>query len=86
MEILLWSGKTRRTYNDDYLLGRSRYIKLLCEKTGLRSFDEIWEKYFEIGGLYMETEVFLSKMSAYCGLSRSHTPAEELLEDGCLLR
>lgn len=85
-EILLGSGKKRRTYNDDYLLGRSRYIKLLCEKTGLRSFDEIWEKYFEIGGLYMETEVFLSKMSAYCGLSRSHTPVEELLEDGCLLR
>ena len=41
----------KQTYNDDYLLSRSRYLALLCEKTGLRDFEELWEKYFEIQGL-----------------------------------
>lgn len=85
-EILLGTQARKQTVNDDYLLSRSKYIKLLCEKTNLRSFDEIWEKYFEIGGLFMETEAFMAQMNAYCSLLRSHTPQEELKEDGCLLR
>lgn len=76
----------KQTYNDDYLLSRSRYLAMLCEKTGLRSFDELWEKYFEIGGLFMETEDFVRQMLVYCGLSRNSTPREELETDGCLLR
>lgn len=76
----------KQTYNDDYLFLRSRYLKLLCEKTGLRSFDELWEKYFEIGGLFLSTKAFVRQMGNYCRLSRAHTPAEELEEDGCLLR
>ncbi len=76
----------KQTYNDDYLLSRSRYFSLLCEKTGLRSFEELWEKYFEIGGLYISTEDFVRQMFAYCYLSRLHTPREELLADGCLFR
>ncbi len=76
----------KHTYNDDYLLSRSRYIRLLCEKTGLRSFEELWEKYFEIEGLFLQTEAFVERMLVYCSLSREHTPREELEEDGCLLR
>ncbi len=76
----------KQTYNDDYFLSRSRYFSLLCEKTGLRDFEEFWEKYFEIQGLSEETEVFVRQMLTYCGLSRQNTPREELLEDGCLLR
>lgn len=79
-------GEEKQTYNDDYLLSRSRYIELLCEKTGLRSFGELWEKYFEIDGLFLETKDFVERMLAYCGLTREHTPREELEEDGCLLR
>lgn len=93
-EILIGTGEKRglrtesekQTYNDDYLLSRSRYFRLLCEKTGLRNFDELWEKYFEIGGLFLTTEKFVRQMSVYCYLSRSHTPTEELEADGCLLR
>ena len=76
----------KQTYNDDYLLSRSRYLGLLCEKTGLRSFEELWEKYFEINGLFQETADFVRQMLTYCGLSRMHTPKEELEADGCLLR
>lgn len=93
-EILIGTAENRgirtegekQTYNDDYLLSRSEYLRRLCEKTGLRSFDELWEKYFEIGGLCMETAEFVRQMSVQCGLSRAHTPKEELEADGCLLR
>ncbi len=93
-EILIHTGEgqgirreaEKQTYNDDYLLSRSRYFSLLCEKTGMRCFEELWEKYFEIGGLYESTADFVRQMFAYCYLSRANTPAGELEEDGCLCR
>lgn len=93
-EILLGTAENRgirregekQTYNDDYLLSRSRYLEILCEKTHLRSFAEVWEKYFEIGGLEKSTADFIRQMFLWCTLSRMHTPKEELEEEGCLLR
>lgn len=76
----------KQTYNDDYLLSRSRYLALLCEKTGLRDFEELWEKYFEIQGLTEATADFVRQMLTYCILSRKNTPEEELEEDGTILR
>lgn len=76
----------KQTYNDDYLLSRSRYLALLCEKTGMRDFEELWEKYFEIQGSLNSTEDFVRQMLTYCILSRLNTPREELLEDGTILR
>ena len=94
MEILAGTARDKgirkegekQTYNDDYLLSRSRYFELLCERTGVREFEEFWEKYFEIQGLSVDTSVFVHQMLLYCGLSRLYTPREELAEDGCLLR
>ncbi len=94
MEILAGTARDKgirkegekQTYNDDYLLSRSRYFERLCEKTGVREFEEFWEKYFEIQGLSVDTAVFVHQMLLYCGLSRLYTPAAELEEDGCLLR
>ncbi len=76
----------KQTYNDDYLLSRSRYLALLCEKTGLRDFEELWEKYFELQGLTEATADFVRQMLTYCILSRKNTPEEELEEDGTILR
>ncbi len=73
-------------YNDDYLLSRNRYLQRLCEKTGLRSFDEFWEKYFELRGMEEESEVWFSHLSEYCKLARNDSPAEALEEEGCLQR
>ena len=76
----------KQTYNDDYLLSRSRYLGLLCERAGLRDFEEFWEKYFEMQGLLEDTPRFVHQMLTYCGLSRLHTPRQELEAEGCLLR
>lgn len=74
------------SYASDRYLAASRFQELLCERTGLRSFEEFWEKYFETAGLFQPDEAFVRQMNAYCLLARQNTPEEELMEDGCLAR
>ncbi len=82
----LLKDDAKNSYNDDYLLTRNEYLKQLCEKTGLRSFDEFWEKFFEINGLYEDSETWFSHLLTYCALARENTPDEELAQEGCLAR
>ncbi|MDE7211261.1 MAG: hypothetical protein K2O03_07430, partial [Lachnospiraceae bacterium] len=93
-DILVASGEGRglrreeekNNYNDDYLLSRNEYIGRLCEKTGLRSFDEFWEKYFELNGLKEDCDTWFSHLLSYCRLARENTPQEVMQEDGCIAR
>lgn len=93
-EILLSTQDTRglRTkeekisYANDRYLANNQFITRLCERAGLRSFAEFWEKYFEVGGMYRTSEAFVRQMNTYCLLSRKNTPQQELLDDGCLAR
>ena len=93
-EILLATKEARglRTqaeklsYASDRYLAHNRFQERLCEKAGLRSFEEFWEKYFEVEGLALSDEAFVKLMNTYCLLSRRDTPEAELLEDGCLHR
>lgn len=94
-DILAASGEGRglrkkeeekSNYNDDYLLSRNAYLEKLCENTGLRSFDEFWEKYFELNGIASESEKWFDDLLAYCRLARENTPPEAMEEDGCLAR
>nr|WP_296480164.1 DUF5682 family protein [uncultured Acetatifactor sp.] len=83
---LLKEEEEKSNYNDDYLLSRNVYLKRLCEKAGLRSFDEFWEKYFELNGLAQESEKWFDNLLTYCTLARENTPEESLEEEGCLAR
>ncbi|MDE7222171.1 MAG: hypothetical protein K2O34_00135, partial [Acetatifactor sp.] len=74
----------KSNYNDDYLLSRNDYLQRLCEKTGLRSFDEFWEKYFELEGLEQDGETWFGNLLTYCRQARESTPPEQLQEEGCL--
>lgn len=82
----LRAREEKLSYASDRYLTASRFQELLCEKTGLRSFEEFWEKYFETAGMYQTDEAFVRQVNAYCLLSRQNTPEEELTEDGCLAR
>lgn len=70
---------------DDYLAANA-FQKTLCEKAGLRDFEEFWEKYFETAGPNLSTESFVAQLNLYCQLSRRSTPEQLLQEDGCLAR
>lgn len=82
----LRKNSDRHSYADDSALMRGKFYKSLCEKTGLRSFEEFWEKYFEIKGLQLEPLDFIKQMHTYCILSRNDTPNEELIADGTAAR
>lgn len=74
------------SYSDDYYLSENKIFQVLCEKTGLRNFEEFWEKFFEIDALYISSEEFVARMMSYCYLIRQNTPREKMQEDGCLIR
>ena len=82
----LRSKKEKNNYNDDYLLSQNEYIKALCEKSGLQSFDQFWEKYFEVNGYSMDSEAWFESLLLYCKLARENTAAREMKEDGTLAR
>lgn len=82
----LRTREEKQSYASDQYLAHNRFQERLCEKAGLRSFEEFWEKYFETAGLDLSDEAFVRQMNTYCFLSRQNTPAVELEEDGCLAR
>ena len=76
----------KQSYADDRRLTTGDYYRLLCSKTQVRSFEEFWEKYFEISGLYQTPTEFVRVMNTYCTLIRSQTSERELEADGTLVR
>ncbi|MBR1864770.1 MAG: hypothetical protein IJ806_11875 [Ruminococcus sp.] len=76
----------KHSYADDGGLKNNSFYRRLAEKTGLRDFEEFWEKYFETEGLLLSTEKFFVQMHTYCILSRLGMSEEELRSDGTLAR
>lgn len=74
------------SYNDDYLMERSRFLQGLCEKEGCRNFSELWEKLYEIDGIRLKSEDFIRNMLAFCYLSRIDYSQEMLQSEGCTAR
>ncbi|OAA86025.1 DUF5682 family protein [Clostridium ljungdahlii] len=79
----LLKKEDKLSYNDDYFLEENKFIEELCKREGCRSFNEFWEKLFEIQGLYMSKEDFVKNMFSYCYLSRMCSTKEELISEGC---
>lgn len=76
----------KNTYNDDYLISENSYSLALVQKAGFRSFDEFWEKYFEVNGLSMDSEEWFNSLLFYCNATRENTTQESLYEEGCIAR
>ena len=86
-EILAACEKSRSEgLTGDRLLSDGRFFQKLYQKTGLRSFDEFWEKYFEIQGLCMESENWFEMLLGYCRMIREDTPPEQICSEGCEAR
>ncbi len=76
----------KNTYNDDRYLSENEFIRGVVEKSGLRSFEEFWERHFEMEGMRQNTADFLRNVLFYCVLSRANTSVERLQADACLAR
>lgn len=82
----LRKNSDKHSYADDRYFTQSRFYEKLCEETKVRNFDEFWEKYFEIGGLYLSPENFVKQLHTYCIITRSETSPEEMQADGTSAR
>lgn len=82
----LRSNKDKHSYTDDSRLIYSKFCKKLCEKTDLRTFEEFWEKYFEIEGLRLSVQDFVQQMYTYCIITRNDETEDDLAADGTLAR
>ena len=74
------------SYASDRYLSPALLWQKVCEKTGVRDFEEFWETYYESRGLAMSTGEFVRQINAWCLLARENTPRWEMEEDGCLVR
>ncbi len=79
------AGK-KQTYGDDSRLILSKFYDILCEKTNIRTFEEFWEKYFEISGIYLTPKQFVKQMHTYCILTRQYENEDRLKKDATLER
>ncbi|WP_243124420.1 DUF5682 family protein [Clostridium sp. AWRP] len=82
----LLKKEDKLSYNDDYFFEENEFIEELCKREGCRSFNEFWEKLFEIQGLYISKEDFVKNMLSYCYLSRICSAKEDLISEGCIAR
>lgn len=82
----LLKNAEKSSYNDDYLIAENKFINTLCEKQGCRNFSELWEKVFEIQGIYIESREFIKNILSYCYISRLYSSEETLKNEACIAR
>ena len=67
-------------------LQRSRYLKLLAERSGCRDFNEMWDHLFEADFRARSTDAFMREVAAYCYFARIDATLDALDADGTLAR
>lgn len=76
----------KHSYADDSYLAQSKFYEKICKETNVRNFDEFWEKYFEIAGIFLTPEKFVKQLHTYCIITRLETSEEEMKTDGTFAR
>ncbi len=74
------------SYQDETLLTGSSFMNRLCAALHCRSFDELWDRWFEAGATDAVTERYVEEIFLYCSLSRRCYTADQLEQDGTLAR
>ncbi len=75
-----------RSYQDETLLTGSSVMHRLCNALHCRSFDELWDRWFEVGASEADTNDYMYKLFLYCSLSRLCYTTVQLEQDGTLAR
>lgn len=69
-------------YDSDEAFGLGKFYEQMAEKTGCRSFNELWEMLFEIDGYHIETRNFVRNLFYYCYYTRLYGSEEQRTADG----
>lgn len=90
-EMVLAEGGQKKTEQarsllDEHYLRHSRFLKALCERTGARDADDLWDHLYETDYQQMPTDEFIKRVETYCALSRADYTTEMLAAEGHLAR
>lgn len=69
-------------YDNEKAFSLGRFYEQMVEKTGCRSFNELWEMLFEIDGYHIETRQFVRNLFYYCYYTRLYSDEAERTADG----
>jgi hypothetical protein len=75
-----------RSLLDEHYLRQSRFLKALCERTGTRDPDDLWDHLYETNFQQLSTEEFIKGVETYCALSRADYTTEALEREGNIAR
>jgi hypothetical protein len=75
-----------RSLLDEHHMRHSRFLKALCERTGARDPDDLWDHLYESDFQQMSTEEFIKRVETYCALSRADYTTEMLAAEAHLAR
>jgi hypothetical protein len=75
-----------RSLFEERYLQHSRLLKSVCERTGVRDADELWDHLYEVDHQQVDVADFVRNVLAYCALARQDYTPEMLAADGCAAR
>ncbi|HEY7122784.1 MAG TPA: DUF5682 family protein [Ktedonobacterales bacterium] len=75
-----------RSLLDEQYLRQSRFLKALCERTGTRDPDDLWDHLYETNFQQLSSEEFIKGVETYCALSRADYTTEMLEREGNIAR
>ena len=75
-----------RSLLDEHELRHSQFLKALCQRTGVRDPDDLWDHLYETNFQHMSTEQFIKGVETYCALSRADYTTEMLAAEAHLAR
>ncbi len=84
-----WFKKYAANYEsvvNDNQIRYSDYITSLCEKLGVKDFQEFWEVYYEVGHAKSNPLDFISDVYSFCLYSRKGSHVDTLKGDGTISR
>ncbi|GAB4196292.1 MAG: DUF5682 family protein [Roseiflexaceae bacterium] len=65
-----------RSLLDERYFRHSRFLQALCERTGARDSDDLWDHLYETDFATLEPDEFIRRAGTYCELARAdYTPA-----------
>lgn len=73
--------QVRSLFSERYF-AQSRYLQALCERTGTRDPDDLWDHLYESDFLHPSTDEFIRRVDTYCTLARTDYNAEMLAAEG----
>jgi hypothetical protein len=88
--VLAESGQKKseqaRSLLDEQHMRHSRFLKALCERTGARDPDDLWDHLYETDYQQAPGEEFIKRVETYCALSRADYTTEMLAAEAHLAR